>query len=51
LALLHVSLLIRLYLGDGLSLGTAWQVGGVLNEVALLGFAGLVVWSLTRRKA
>jgi hypothetical protein len=51
LVLLHVSLLIRLYLGDARSLGTAWQVGGVLNEVALLGFAGLVVWSLTRRKA
>jgi len=51
LGLLHVSLLIRLYLGDARSLGTAWQVGGVLNEVALLGFAALVVWSLTRRKA
>ena len=50
LALLHASLLIRLYLGDARRLDRAWQVGGVLNEVALLGFLALVVWSLARRK-
>ncbi|MGH3413123.1 MAG: hypothetical protein ACRDPH_08605 [Marmoricola sp.] len=49
LALLHLSLVVRLYLGDALGLHGAWQLGGVLNEVALLGFAGLVVWSLARR--
>lgn len=48
LGLLHVSLLVRLYLGDARGVHAAWQVGGVLNEIALLGFAVLVVGSLRR---
>lgn len=48
LALLHVSLAIRLYLGDARGLQLAWQVGGILNEVALLGFAALAFWSVRR---
>lgn len=46
-ALLHASLVVRLWLGDGYGLGAAWQTGGALNIVALLLFvvlaAGLVV--------
>lgn len=48
LALLHASLVVRLYLGDARDLDLARQVGGVLNEVALLGFAALMGWSLWR---
>ncbi|MEX0429334.1 hypothetical protein AB3X52_17070 [Nocardioides sp. DS6] len=53
LGLLHLSLAVRLYLGDARGVHVAWQVGGVLNEVALLAFAALIVWSLrpTRRRA
>jgi hypothetical protein len=51
LVLLHGSLLVRLYLGDARGLHAAWQVGGVLNEVALLGFAALVAWSLRPTRA
>lgn len=46
LVLLHASLLVRLWLGDGLGLQPAWQVGGVLNVVALLLFVGLAAWSV-----
>ena len=38
LALLHASLLLRVVGGDAAGNHTAWQVGGVLNEVALLCF-------------
>lgn len=37
-ALLHVSLVIRVWLGDVLDVSRAVQVGGVLNVIALLGF-------------
>jgi hypothetical protein len=50
LALLHASLLVRLYLGDAQRLERAWQVGGVLNVVALLAFVALVVWSIGGRR-
>ena len=40
--LLHASLVVRIWLGDGLDVAHAWQVGAVLNIVALLGFAGVV---------
>ncbi|GAA4369469.1 hypothetical protein [Nocardioides caricicola] len=40
-ALLHASLLVRIWLGDGLDVPHAWQVGAVLNIVAVLGFLGL----------
>jgi hypothetical protein len=46
-ALLHASLALRLWLGDGYGVGPAWQTGGALNIVALLLFvvlaAGLVM--------
>ncbi|HSJ20541.1 MAG TPA: hypothetical protein VK964_08210 [Nocardioidaceae bacterium] len=47
-ALLHASLVLRLWVGDALGVQTAWQVGGALNIAALLGFVGVVVWSLAR---
>lgn len=43
--LLHVSLVVRIGLGDGLDLHWAWQLGRVLNIVALLGFAVLAATS------
>ena len=55
LALLHVSLAVRLWLGDALGVHLAWQVGGALNVVALLLFFGLAAWSVAtgarRRRA
>ena len=48
LALLHLSLVIRLWLGDALGSAPAWQVGGVLNIVALLLFVVLAAWSAAR---
>jgi hypothetical protein len=44
LALLHASLALRLWLGDGLGVEAAWQVGGALNVAALLVFFGLAGW-------
>lgn len=41
--LLHGSLLLRLLGGDAAGNHTAWQVGGVLNEVALLCFIGVTI--------
>ncbi len=41
--LLHASLLLRLLGGDLAGSRPAWQVGGVLNEVALLCFIGVTV--------
>ena len=46
LGLLHVSLAIRLWLGDGLGIHPAWQLGGVLNVTALLLFVVLAAWSV-----
>jgi hypothetical protein len=40
LVLLHAGLLIRIVLGDLLGLSVAWQLGGVLNVVAVLLFLG-----------
>lgn len=37
-ALLHASLVVRVWLGDGLGVPHAWRIGAVLNVVALLGF-------------
>jgi len=48
LVLLHVSLVLRLWIGDARGVHLAWQVGGVLNEVALLGFVGVAAWSSVR---
>lgn len=46
--LLHGSLVLRLWVGDGLGSATAWQVGGALNITALLAFVGVVVWLVAR---
>ncbi len=45
-ALLHLSLVLRLWVGDGLGYRTAWQTGGVLNIAALLLFVLLAAWSV-----
>lgn len=47
-AALQVSLVVRVWLGDGLGVPLAWQVGGAVNIASLLGFAGAVVWCLLR---
>jgi hypothetical protein len=53
LVLLHVSLALRLWIGDALGVPAAWQVGGVLNITALLLFvvlaAGLVIGAGRRK--
>lgn len=43
--LLHLSLVLRLWVGDGLGVPWAWQVGGVGNVVALLLFVVIAAWS------
>lgn len=43
--LLHLSLVVRVGLGDGLDLHWAWQLGGVLNIIAVLGFVFLAAAS------
>lgn len=45
--LLHLSLVLRLWVGDGLGVHRAWQLGGVLNVIALLLFVVLAAWSVT----
>lgn len=42
-ALLHAGLVIRLWIGDGLGVERAWQVGGLLNVLAVLLFVAVVV--------
>jgi hypothetical protein len=48
LLLLQASLAARVWLGDGLGLDLARQVGGAANVAAVLGFFGIVVWSVVR---
>jgi hypothetical protein len=48
--LLHGSLALRLWAGDALGSRDAWVTGGVINIVAVLSFAVLAVWSLTRHR-
>ena len=43
--LLHLSLVVRLWLGDALGWQAAWRIGGVLGVVALLVFVGTAVTS------
>ncbi|HET7326601.1 MAG TPA: hypothetical protein VFJ14_04870 [Nocardioidaceae bacterium] len=53
LVLLHLSLAVRLWLGDAMGVHLAWQVGGTLNVAALLLFFALAAWSvvtLARRR-
>lgn len=46
--LLQASLVARVWLGDGLGLDLAWQLGGAANVVAVLGFFATVVWSVAK---
>ena len=48
--LLHLSLVVRVWLGDAFALQTAWQIGGVLNIIALLLFVLVAAWSALRAK-
>lgn len=48
--LLHVSLLLRVVIGDGRDVPWALQAGGVLNIVAVLAFAAVAVYSASRRR-
>ena len=48
LLLLHGSLLLRTWLGDGLGLAEVWQVAGVLNVASLLLFVAVAAWSTLR---
>jgi nitrite reductase (NO-forming) len=48
LALLHAALLLRVVVGDGLGVTWAWQIGGVLGEVALLAFVAVNVGAFAR---
>jgi hypothetical protein len=50
-ALLQASLALRLWGGDGYGLDLALRAGGVLNVLALLGFAGVAAWSAARSAA
>ncbi len=43
--LLHLSLVLRLWVGDGLGVPWAWQAGGVGNILALLLFVAVAAWS------
>lgn len=52
LGLLQIGLVVRIGVGNGLGLERPWQVGAVLNVVALLLFVGTAAWSLlTARRA
>lgn len=44
-ALLHASLALRLWIGDGYGIHAAWQAGGALNIAALLLFLAVAGWS------
>lgn len=43
--LLHTALILRVWVGDGLGIERAWQVGGALNIAALLLFIAVALWS------
>ncbi|HEX5333859.1 MAG TPA: hypothetical protein VFW79_14560 [Cellulomonas sp.] len=49
-ALLHVSLLVRVVLGDALGLTAWWHVGGVGTELAILLFLGASVTAVVRAR-
>ncbi|BAL91541.1 hypothetical protein AMIS_63210 [Actinoplanes missouriensis 431] len=52
LAVLHVSLLVRIGAGDGLGAEPVWRWAGVVNVAAVVGFAGCAAGlSLTRGRA
>lgn len=43
LALLHLSLLLRVVVGDAAGMVHAWQMGGILGEIAILAFVAVTV--------
>ena len=45
--LLHLSLVIRLGMGDGAGNHGAWVIGGVLNVISILLFAVMAIWQAT----
>lgn len=47
---LHVSLVLRVGVGDAFAVLSAWRVGGFLNVLALVGFVAVAAWSATRRR-
>ncbi|UXY25324.1 hypothetical protein [Streptomyces sp. HUAS TT20] len=50
LGLLHASLVLRLVGGDAMGGTVAWQVGGVMNEVAVLLFLALTAATVVRAR-
>ena len=48
--LLHASLVLRLWVGDGLGSQAAWQAGAALNIGAVLLFAGCTLWLSLRAR-
>lgn len=50
LALLHGSLLVRVGLGDGVGITSVWRWAGVVNVVAVLGFAACAVGLTVRTR-
>jgi hypothetical protein len=50
-ALLQLSLVLRLWLGDALGVDLAREVGGIGNAVALLSFFAVALWAATRSPA
>lgn len=44
-AILHLGLIIRIWIGDGFEIERAWQIGGVINVIALLMFVVVAVGS------
>ena len=48
LLLLHGSLVLRTWVGDGLGVSEVWQVAGVLNAASLLLFVVVAAWSTVR---
>ncbi len=51
LVLLHATLLLRLIGGDALDNNTAWQWGGILNELALLLYVALAARLILRARS
>lgn len=49
--LLHVSLILRVAVGDGRGVTWAWQAGGVLNILAVLAFKAVAGWSATTARS
>jgi hypothetical protein len=50
LALLHLALLVRVVAGDGLGNETAWQIGGVGTELAILIFLAVSATAVIRTR-